>query len=395
MKLKINYKYIFSSTLLILIILKTNIWKYYPLYSNELFSDWTYIFKYYSCLNNINILENNCSKILTFKFVYPRIWLDIIDLVYPFFNNLIYIIILIFIFVTNYLFKSIPKIYHLLFLISPTSILLLQRGNNEIFIFLLIFAFINLIKHNNFKYFSIIPFIICSLLKIYPLSLILIFIIQEIKKITFLKIIATISFLLIIFLSFKEFLYIKSIFNLGKVTLVYGADSIFHILNFILKKPDLNYQLLSIISLLFIMLISTGIKIEKYKNLNNDNLLMFLVGSTILVSSFFLNLSFEYRFIYIVLVLPFFFENKKIIGKNTINTLIVSIYLVLWFEFLILFSKYIVGFEEIRSSEGNILNLRTSVVGILIVIKNLLYWLINFGLIIISRNIIFKNLIKT
>ena len=394
MKLKINYKYIFSSILLILIILKTNIWKYYPLYSNELFSDWTYIYKYYSCLNNINIVENNCSKILTFKFVYPRIWLNIIDLIYPIFNNLIYILILTFIFVTYYIFKNIPKFYHLLFLISPTSILLLQRGNNEIFIFLLIFAFINLIKHNNFKYFSVIPFIICSLLKIYPLSLILIFIIQEIKKITFLKIIATISFLLIIFFSYKEFLYIKSIFNLGKVTLVYGADSIFHISNFILKKPNLNYQLLSMISLIFIMLISTCIKIERYKNLNNDNLLMFLVGSTILVSSFFLNLSFEYRFIYIVLVLPFFFENKKIIGTKIINFLILSIYLVLWFEFIILFSKHLVGFEAIRSTEGNILNYKTSIVGGLIIIKNLLYWFINFWLILVSRNIIFKYFIR-
>ena len=50
---------------------------------------------------------------------------------------------------------------------------------------------------------------------------------------------------------------------------------------------------------------------KKYKNLKKENLLMFLVGSTILVFSFFLNLSFEYRFIYIILVLPFFFENKK------------------------------------------------------------------------------------
>ncbi len=394
MKLKINYKYIFSSTLLILIILKTNIWKYYPIYSNELFSDWTYILKYYSCLNNINIIENNCSKILTYKFVYPKIWLNILYYIYPFFNSLIYIIIISYIFVTHNLFKNIPKIYHLLFLLSPTSILLLQRGNNEILIFLFIFIFIGLFKSKQFQYLSIIPFVICSLLKIYPLSLIIIFFIQKFKKITYLKIIVTAFFLTIIFFSFREFLYIKSIFNLGKITLVYGADSIFHILNFILKRPNLNYQLLSIISLLLIISISTYMKIERYKNLNNENLIMFLVGSTILVSSFFFNLSFEYRFIYIILVLPFFFENKKIIGTKIINFLILSIYLVLWFEFFILFSKHLVGFEAIRSTEGNILNYKTSIVGGLIIIKNLIYWFINFWLIVISRNIIVKNFIR-
>ena len=57
-------------------------------------------------------------------------------------------------------------------------------------------------------------------------------------------------------------------------------------------------------------------------------------------------------------------------------------------------SKYVLEFEMIRSQEGNVLNFRTSVVGGLIVIKNLIYWSINFGLIIISRNIIFKHLIR-
>ena len=394
MDLKKNYKYIFCSTLLILIILETNIWRYYPLYSNELFGDWNYIFKYYSCLNNINIIENNCSKILTYKFVYPKIWLKIIHYIYPIFSYLISVIILIYILITFNIFRNIPKIYHLLFLVSPTSILLLQRGNNEILIFLLIFSFISLMKSNKFKYFSIIPFVTCSLLKIYPLSLIFIFIIQEIKKITFLKIFAVAFFFIIILFSFKEFLYIKSIFNLGKVTLVYGADSIFHIVNFIIKKPNLNYSLLSVLSLMIIIVISTCIKMKKYKNLKKENLLMFLVGSTILVSSFFLNLSFEYRFIYIILVLPFFFENKKIIGDNISNILIFLIYFVLWFEFFILFSKYLVNFEMIKSTQGNVINFRTSIVGGLIIIKNLIYWSINFGLIIISKNLIFKNILK-
>ena len=175
---------------------------------------------------------------------------------------------------------------------------------------------------------------------------------------------------------------------------MYGADSIFHIVNFIIKKPNLNYSLLSVLSLMIIIVISTCIKMKKYKNLKKENLLMFLVGSTILVSSFFLNLSFEYRFIYIILVLPFFFENKKIIGDNISNILIFLIYFVLWFEFFIFFSKYLVNFEMIKSTQGNVINFRTSIVGGLIIIKNLIYWSINFGLIIISKNLIFKNILK-
>ena len=60
-------------------------------------------------------------------------------------------------------------------------------------------------KSNRFKYLSIIPFVTCSLLKIYPLSLIFIFIIQEIKKITFLKIFAVAFF-------YNYFIFIQRVF---------------------------------------------------------------------------------------------------------------------------------------------------------------------------------------
>ena len=48
----------------------------------------------------------------------------------------------------------------------------------------------------------------------------------------------------------------------------------------------------------------------------------------------------------------------------------------------------------IKSTQGNVINFRTSIVGGLIIIKNLIYWSINFGLIIISKNLIFKNILK-
>ena len=131
---------------------------------------------------------------------------------------------------------------------------------------------------------------------------------------------------------------------------------------------------------------------KKYNYLNKNNEISFLIGSLLIVSSFFFNSSFEYRFIYILFSLPYLIDlsySKQIkFGKY----LIILIYLVLWSEFFIFYAKEFSNFNFIRSEYGNILNINTIFVGFLILIKNIIFWIINFMLIIISKNIIFTRL---
>ena len=67
--------------------------------------------------------------------------------------------------------------------------------------------------------------------------------------------------------------------------------------------------------------------------------------------------------------------------------------LCLWSEMIIYFFYEVIEFTKIKSNYGYILNLKTIFLGTLIVIKNLLYFLLNFIMILISKKI-FNSMIK-
>ena len=189
MKFLDNYKYFTGTFLCFVSIFIFNLWENYPLYSTELFQDWKYIYNYHSCFNNTGIKEIDCTLILKSRFVYPEIWLKILDISYPIFENIIYLLIGTYFLITFKFFDKSLRIYHFLILFSPTSILLIQRGNNELLIFLLIFIFMRLFNSKKFRLLSIFPFILSGLLKIFPFCLFVIYFIHDIKKINHIKII--------------------------------------------------------------------------------------------------------------------------------------------------------------------------------------------------------------
>lgn len=396
MKFLDNYKYFTGTFFCFVSIFIFNLWENYPLYSTELFQDWKYIYNYHSCLNNTGIKEINCISILKSGFIYPEIWLKILDISYPIFENIIYLFIGTYFLITFKFFNKSLKIYHFLFLFSPTSILLVQRGNNELLVFLLIFIFMRLFNSEKFRLLSIVPFIFSAILKIYPFCLLIIYFIHEIKRINYIKIIILITSLILFSFFIEEYIDIKKKFDssAGNVTLIYGADSIFYLATLIIGKLNFNYQYLSIVALIILTIFSFKFKIKKLEKINSYNETSFLIGSTILVSSFFINASFEYRFIYIIYTLPFLFDLKEIKQKKIIFYFILLIYLVLWFEFFIFYFREIIDFQKDKILTEGILNFKVSLLGFFIILKNLMYWVINFGLILLSKDIIFIKLNK-
>ena len=392
--MKKNMVLIFSYIFLFLIFV-FDFWKYYPLYlfgSDQIFTDWNYIFNYYNCLNKIDLSYKNCKEILNFKFVYPSIWFDIVNYIYSYFNYLIIFFIIFYVFLSYLILKKNNKIYYLLFLFSPVSILLIQRGNNEILIFILVYLFSYFFYFKKYNLLSLVSISIATILKIYPIGLFLLLFFDNIKKINYIKIISFIILTIIIYYFLDEFLEINKHHNPGKITLVYGSETIFHIFNLLFDDIKINTFLLSISSLIVIIIVSLCTSNKKYNYLNKNNEISFLIGSILIVSSFFFNSSFEYRFIYILFSLPYLIDlsNSKQIkfGKY----LIILIYLVLWSELFIFYAKEFTNFNYIRSEYGNILNINTIFVGLLVLIKNIIFWIINFMLIIISKNIIFTKL---
>ena len=360
--------------------------------SDQIFKDWNYIFNYYNCLNKIDLNYQNCIEILNFEFVYPRIWLNIVNYTYSYFKYLIVFLIIFYVFLSYSILKKKNKIYYLLFLFSPVSILLIQRGNNEILIFILVYLFSYFFYFKKYNFLSLVSISIATVLKIYPIGLFLLLFLDNIKKIKYIKIISFITLIIIIYYFFVEFLEINKNHNPGKITLVYGSETIFHIFNLLFDDIKINTFVLSFISLVVIIIISLCTSNKKYNYPNKNNEISFLTGSLLIVSSFFFNSSFEYRFIYILFSLPYLIDlsnsNQIKFGKY----LIILIYLVLWSEFFIFYAKEFSNFNYIRSEYGNILNINTIFVGFLILIKNIIFWIINFMLIIISKNIIFTKL---
>ena len=115
-----------------------------------------------------------------------------------------------------------------------------------------------LFNSEKFRLLSIVPFILSGLLKIFPFCLLIIYFIHDIKKINYIKIIILIASLILFSFFIEEYLDIKKNFPLshGKVTLVYGADSIFYIVTLIIKNINFNYQKLSIVALIILIIFS-------------------------------------------------------------------------------------------------------------------------------------------
>ena len=191
--------------------------------------------------------------------------------------------------------------YYFLFLFSPTSILLIQRGNNEILIFLLIFFLVKFIRNKNFRYFSLFSYTIASLLKIYPISLLFFFYFCLPKKDIFLKIFVSFIFIIIIYLYFDLSLSINKNHNPGKVTLIYGADSIFQIFNIIFKQKNLNKTFFSITSFLILIISVLPIKMKDFE-INVFNSDLFLLGQLLVLSFSMLHLTID-SFIFCLLCL--------------------------------------------------------------------------------------------
>ncbi len=377
--------------LLILVILSLfqyfEIWKFYPVYGGELFQDWKYISNYNNCLKNelAKVSINICKNLFEVPFIYPKIWLYISDILKNNFYFLIYIPIIISLFIFQLLMKNKNLLYYL-FVFSPTTILLFQRGNNEIIIFVILFIFAHLC-FSKFKNFSVIPLLISTCLKIYPFVLIFKYLFfLKLNKIV--KLVSSLSLLFLIFTMTDEINLISK--NLQpNIKLAYSSNSIFHLINFNFNENIKIFYYFKYIFLIAIFFLQTKLKkniqIENYNIETN----FFIIGSTILTTSFFLSDSFDYRFIYCAYLLPLIFTNlKKNIYKKISYAILILIFFSLWFEFPILIYSELIDLDKIIQQEGYILNTKTFFYVCLILVKNLSYWILNSILLIILINLV-------
>ncbi len=373
-----------------------NFFKFYPIYSNELFVDWLYIHDYKYCKYSLIIPKNQCLNIIGNNFVYPAIWENVAKLTdsRSDFKNIIFIILFIYIFIITFYLKDFPFFINLLFLLSPVSILIIHRGNNDLIILSLIFIFNVLLtkQKRNFKFISLVPLIIAIKAKIYPLSLLPIYMLlkKNLKKINFFVYILFLFFLTIFLIYFSEYFKLSSIYNRSGATLSFSSALIFKIFTFI-TEININYKVLSVVALVILIFISFYLKIT-VPILSFKNELSFLIGSSIVVSSFFLNEGFVYKLVFLIFILPLIFEYKKKGYVKLYLFLLTVSFTAMWIEYISFLVENILNINNSHPKLFPGFNFNNIVYGTSIIIKNIIYWILNISLIFISSKIFLKRL---
>jgi len=384
-----TYKKIFFFSFLIFIFFVFKIWEYYPIYGGKLFSDWYYIIEYSSCKNlileNDVKLEFNCEANSKNVFIYPSIWLKSYLIPEEIFKIIPYFIIFLFLIVFIQVINNKNLFTNFIILFSTPFVLAMQRGNNEMIIFIIMYFFLFFFQRNKYVLPTIFLFL-SGLLKIYPITILPIFLRKKIFSFyNFLLFFLVIAFLIFM----KDEIISISSFLQSKITVTYSSQTIFLIIGYFYELSNDNLIFFSIGAFLILFIISLSIRINIENQFKEEN--SYILGSSILIFSFFLSTSFEYRLIFSAFLVPLIMigVNKKIfLFKLTYIVLLFS----LWFEFLIFYTYNYIEFDNIKSNLGYVLNIKTIFLGSLIVLKNFLYWTLNFLMMITLKEIIFKKL---
>ena len=365
-----------------------------PIYHGSKFQDLRYIFEYSDCLNKIS--SNNCTFYENHPFVYPKVWLLISNYINLFYGTIFYLFsVFLYLIISIITFKDINKkyIYHFLFFFSPASILLIIRANNDIIIFILTYLLIVLLKNDKFRIISFLLFLLSYLLKIYSIFLILIFFLKK-KDFNIKNYFLFLIFIIVSYFFINEILEINKIYNKSKLVASYSSGIVFDLFNYLNFKVKINTELFSRISLLIVTALSFS-KLNKINyNISRENYLLFISGAIILVTSFFLSRTFDYKLIFILLIIPAIIEIKKKENSDLINIIIFCIFLIIWFETIIFYYSKYINYDVNKFIYLEEKNIKIIVLGFLIGLKNIFQWIINIFMIFLCKNMVLKNFSK-
>lgn len=284
------------------------------------------------------------------RYNYPKLWLTLFD----FFNfdknqtvKIGFSIISLYVISVFFVFKKLElknKIFSLIFIVSPPALLALERGNSDLFIFFITILGLGIVYLNKEKFnFNSILCNICllilimfaTLLKVYAIFLFPLFLfINTNQK-------QTLVFLIIIFLFLTSFIYFNysDLIFVSKNTprpseLAYGKNIWFQ--EFLSPKQMWIHTLFvsTIVFLLPIYFIKKNKNwLSHYLNIEKKHYLLtllFLSGGFIFIGTFLIGNNYEYRLIFLILILPLLFTLKT---KTT--------YFILIILFVIFYSSFL------------------------------------------------------
>jgi len=278
---------------------------------------------------------------------YPRIWLLIAHLgidqshtIYlgAFFVSLFFVGLLIF---YNQRLRPREIVISLIAIFSPSVMLTIERGNNDMLIFFLVALavyFINRSKNNS----AIISFIVIVLgfvLKLFPIFSFIIFVREKgsvfqkyifaIIIIVIVYILLTYSDLFLIFRNTPKDPYLSYGMNVLWQAIVPMSETLSHVFRVISS--------FLVFSSIFVFRYGLKIADKAGENSKSISASGFLAGATIYIGTFIIGSNFDYRLIFLLFTIPYLFDLVRVENKSISIISIVSIWLILislWHAFI-------------------------------------------------------------
>ena len=244
--------------------------------------------------------------------------------------------------------KFIEYILLLLTIFAPSSLLVLERGNTDILIFLIII----LLVYSKPSIFNFVILILASLAKYYPLALIVNFFIE--KKRSIKQIIIT---LLLFTMTLGFFFYftgesLELIQNKMKmISPTWGNQFSIRGLSLVLKKlKHFDYSTVLFISYIFFIFSS----IVSFKIFQKSNFIskvnisffeekLFILGGNLSISVYLISDNVHYREIFLILLLPFIIKLKDSFKIKIFKYLF---YFILFRYIFFIFANYFIMFKK-------------------------------------------------
>jgi len=305
---------------------------------NILFLDWKVIISSLECqAMGIDVYNANPCDPISRKYNYGRILLFIpyiaeyknfYNFYFPLFVNFVFVCVI----AVHFKTKSLTQIL-LFFLVifNPSTLLLMERLNFDIIVFL--FIFLLCYFRSNLLNFLVILFL--TLAKFYPISLLSLFFFDHNKKSsrTFITLALVLVFLVIVI--FFVFIDKEKYLSLFSTTDQFSASPqySFYFLSFLKLKlvqdyffyfffnylnipaPHTNLILLVFLAFLLSIFLFFLLKVNKIKNLKTFNInsyehRLFFLGGGVLVSIYFAFNNIFYREVFLICLIPYLIEKS-------------------------------------------------------------------------------------
>ena len=320
----------------------------------HIFADWAAMIKLNICHNKFGInvfYDNSCvpgfldyGNIILF-FPYFESFEKFYFFYFPILTGIIFIYLIVSLIQPKTIFN-----YFLLILIlfSPPTLLIIERANFDMLIFLLIV----LIAFSNSSFLNFIIITFASLLKYYPLVLMVNFFIEKVrstKKILLILSLFTIVVLFLFYLTGESWGLIQH--KMQDFDPPWGNQFSVKALAIISKNwENYEYPVILLISYIFFIVFTIifFLAFKKTRFINKVNIYsfeekLFILGANLVVAVYLINHNIHYREVFIILLFPFLMKLNKSIDNKIFKYLI---YFIILRYIFFLISNYYVFFKK-------------------------------------------------